>query len=69
MKQWYFSTQKMRSCSKDLLNQLDCSILLADACQKISICYILVNLPQVVLKFYHCLRVALQESKAVLLRV
>ena len=69
MNQWYFSTQKVRNCSKDLLSQLDCSILSADAYQKISICYILVNLPQVVLKFYHCLGVALQELKAVLSRL
>lgn len=58
------SAHKVRSCSKDLLSQLNCSILSTDACQEISTCYILVNLPQVVLKFYHCLRVALQELKS-----
>lgn len=58
MKLWHFSTHKVRRCSTDLLNQLDCSI-----------CHILVNPPQVVLKFYPCLRVALQELKAVLLRL
>lgn len=65
MKQWYFSTQEVRHSSKELSNQLDCSILSADECQTSSICSILVNILQL---FTTVQELHFEELKALLSR-